>query len=570
MASKPASIDERRLALLAKWEHSEPSSASPLQAPAPDLSELDGPGRTPTMVARRLRLLAGLISLVVSASLIIQLTVVPLLHPELAAELRERLAWELELGMGALIALSLALYFYLRGARPSLDALDAYAAGHLFLVAGLIATFEALLLPGRGTPWGVSWICVIVVLYALVVPTPVFRTVVFTSLATALSPLFVALADWSGAIDTAPYTYVSLGADALFGTIVASAGSWLVHRRREVARFEFGAYELEELLGRGGMGEVWRARHRRLLRPAAVKVVRPELLAKSPEELDRLLLRFEREALATANLESPHTVRLFDFGAASGGYFYYAMELLDGVDLWELVESDGPVSPARAVHFLRQACHSLTEAHELGLVHRDIKPANLMTCHVGSDYDFVKVCDFGLVKWHQVPASRRALNLTGEGMVPGTPAFLSPEAVTGDANVSPRSDVYSLGCVAYWLLTGKLLFEAATMLDMVVKHVQDEPQPPSRQTELRIPAELDRLVLRCLSKDPSDRPADAGELERLLGAITFAEPWTSERARAWWEAHRPSDGARSERMKSASLRPRSWRPHREWLAPEEE
>jgi serine/threonine-protein kinase len=309
---------------------------------------------------------------------------------------------------------------------------------------------------------------------------------------------------------------------------------------REVARARaIGSYQLEERLGEGGMGEVWRARHRLLARPAAVKLIRATVAGDGGGVSAELVQRFEREAQAIAGLRSPHTVDLFDFGVADNGAFYYAMELLEGLDADALVRRFGPVPAERAIFLLRQVCHSLSEAESRGLVHRDIKPANIFLCRYGEDHDFVKVLDFGIVKSHGETAGDN-VTLTRDHVVRGTPAFMAPEQALGHAAVDARADIYSVGCVAYWLLTGELVFTAETPTALIVKHVQSPPTPPSSRTELPVPAALDALVLACLAKDPANRPQSARELARRLGEIDGAGEWTERRSRDWWETHRPA------------------------------
>ena len=296
-----------------------------------------------------------------------------------------------------------------------------------------------------------------------------------------------------------------------------------------------GSYELLEPLGQGGMGEVWRARHAQLERPAAVKRIRAELLVAGGEDAATVLRRFRREVQATSALRSPHTVAVYDYGTADDGAFYYAMELLEGLDLRTLVERHGPLPPERAVHFLLQACDSLAEAHAAGLTHRDVKPANLFVCKLGLVHDFVKVLDFGLVK--PAPGSGLAeTQLTVGAAAMGSPAFMPPEVAEGAATVDARSDVYSLGCVAYWLLTGRLVFEADTAMRMLMDHVGREPAAPSGRATQPLPRELDEVVLRCLRKKPEDRPQNARETAALLRKVPLGRPWTDERAEAWWVA----------------------------------
>jgi eukaryotic-like serine/threonine-protein kinase len=321
--------------------------------------------------------------------------------------------------------------------------------------------------------------------------------------------------------------------------VVTLAGLiWLrvVRRRIAAAQQALGSYELVEKLGQGGMGEVWRAEHQLLARPAAIKLVRPEMLGVADADDSRVLLRrFEREAQATAVLTSPHTIDLYDFGLTSDGSFYYVMELLLGRDLESLVRTFGALPPDRVTYLLQQVCHSLAEAHERGLVHRDVKPANVYVCRMGLDYDFVKVLDFGLVKFigHRNGAS--TLLSTSE-MTSGTPAYMAPEVVLSEPHVDPRSDVYSIGCLTYWMLTGQPVFEANSPMKMLMAHIDTKPVPPSQRTELPIPRCLDDLVLACLEKDPSCRPRNAKELGQMVLACP-TETWTQEAARHWWETH---------------------------------
>jgi serine/threonine-protein kinase len=269
-----------------------------------------------------------------------------------------------------------------------------------------------------------------------------------------------------------------------------------------------------------------------------VKLVRREARgALSRGGSERLLVRFKREAQVTAGLESPHTVSLYDFGITDEGVFYYVMELLTGLDLESLVFRDGPLPPERSVHVLLQACHSLREAHDQGLIHRDIKPANLVLCRqLAGDYDVVKVLDFGMValRPESHPDDTR---LTAEDQIGGTPACLPPEVVNDDG-VDARADIYSLGCVAYWLLTGHPVFERPNPMKTILAHLQETPEPPSERADVEIPSALERLVLDCLEKDPDRRPSNAEELAHRLRATGLAPAWTQEMAGQWWEHHR--------------------------------
>ncbi|MET1084610.1 MAG: protein kinase, partial [Burkholderiales bacterium] len=301
-----------------------------------------------------------------------------------------------------------------------------------------------------------------------------------------------------------------------------------------------GSYRLISQLGSGGMGEVWLAQHRFLARPAAVKLIRQEVPPGNARDL--LVRRFEREAHVTARLRSPHTVQLYDFGVDDTGSFYYVMELLQGLDLQGIVNRFGPQVAERVIALLRQACRSLAEAHEHGLVHRDIKPANLFVARLGNEYDYLKVLDFGIVK--DLPSSEgdgasRATLLSAPNLLQGTPAFMAPEVIFGDRPLDGRTDLYSLACAAYWALTGQLLFHASTPAQMLVHHAHTPPALPSEVSELPIPSDLEVVLMQCLEKDPEKRPASALELESRLARIRCQEAWTEEKARAWWATHAP-------------------------------
>jgi serine/threonine-protein kinase len=302
---------------------------------------------------------------------------------------------------------------------------------------------------------------------------------------------------------------------------------------------DVGSYTLVNRIGHGGMGEVWRAKHKTLARDAAIKLIRPEILNASSGRLAQLLRRrFEREAQVTASLRSPHTVALYDFGESKDGAFYYVMELLDGIDLETLVERFGPMDPARVVHILQQVAQSLEEAHRAGLVHRDIKPRNILLGRLGTAYDFAKVLDFGLVKALHPEDPDQTLT-TMDGVTTGTPAYLSPEVAMGCRKIDGRSDLYSLGCTAYFLLTGQLLFDAPTPTAMAIAHVQTAPRPVSERCAVPIPAGLESIVMRLIQKNPDHRIQSARELGSRLRALSQREAWTPEHAEEWWETNIP-------------------------------
>lgn len=309
---------------------------------------------------------------------------------------------------------------------------------------------------------------------------------------------------------------------------VAGPRADTVRRRRGVPLADLlGNYELLDLIGRGGMGEVWRARQPSLGRLVAVKLVRSGALGGGPDA-DRVVLeRFVREARTAAALNSPHAVRIQDFGTAADGSFFQVMELLEGLDLQQLVERHGAVPPARAVGLLRQACDALAEAHARGFVHRDVKPSNLFLARGGTQEDLLKVLDFGLARGPETDAG-----LTQTGVVPGSPAYLAPELLRG-ADPTDKADIYALGCVAWWLLCGRMVFEGRSALELVVAHLERTPRGLAEVAPSPVPPGLAALVAACLAKDPAARPG-ARELARALAALPA---WTPEEAEAWWERH---------------------------------
>jgi serine/threonine-protein kinase len=277
-----------------------------------------------------------------------------------------------------------------------------------------------------------------------------------------------------------------------------------------------------------------------LARPAAIKLIKQDVTGGTDQRIETdAEERFEREAQAIASLRSPHTVELFDFGTADNGAFYFAMELLDGLDADTLVRRFGPVPAERAIHLLSQVCHSLSEAHSRGLVHRDVKPANVFVCRYGEELDFVKVLDFGIVKESEREAGDPGL--TQADAIQGTPAFVAPEQALGTMDLDGRCDIYATGCLAYWLLTAQHVFTADTPVALLVHHVQTAPAPPSTRTELTIPAALDEIILACLAKDPAERPQTARELAHRLSTVELKAEWTEERARGWWALHQASE-----------------------------
>jgi len=445
------------------------------------------------------------------------------------------------------VTLAAAVYLYVCYSphAPHLKA-DAGLVLMLLNSAGIAMLETWAVDPSHESLGHLSWIPIVILLSAMVMPGSPRKMLAAALVSASMGPVGVWLAhlrgvDVPGVVDT-----LAMAMPNYTCAIAAVLPSQMFHRmgkRLREAR-ELGNYQLVERLGEGGMGEVWRARHRLLARDAAVKLVRPEILGASEPEARAQLRRFEREAQATATLSSQHTIRLFDFGATDEGSFYYVMELLAGRDLESLVKKFGPLPADRVVFLLRQACHSLAEAHARGLVHRDVKPANIFVCRMGLDYDFVKVLDFGLVQYREVEASESVTEtlVTAERLI-GTPAYLAPEIILGSADVDRRADVYALGCVAYYLLTGQRVFQEGSAMQALIDHVQTTPAAPSRRAPLAVPRQLDELVLACLKKKREERPQDASQLLALMSEIPPAgQPWTGTQAQSWWQTHLPEFG----------------------------
>ena len=437
---------------------------------------------------------------------------------------------------------ALALWAYLRVSG---------AAHHVKMNAGLVFMVMNALAIALLNAWALppvefqirqlSWATILILVYSMIAPSTPRRTLVASLVAASMDPLCYWIVHQLGLpAPTVMTGFILCWPNYACATIAMLPSSLLqrIGRRLREAQ-ELGSYHLVELLGRGGMGEVWRAKHRLLAREAAVKLVRPEVLgARDAAEAGIVLRRFEREAQATSVLSSPHTIQVFDFGITDEGTFYYVMELLAGRDLESLIREFGPLPANRVIYLLRQVAHSLADAHARGLVHRDIKPANIYVCRLGLEYDFVKVLDFGLVKIHdrRRPADSLA---TLDHTTTGTPAYMAPETILGDTNVDRRADVYAMGCVAYFLLTGQLVFEADTSMKMLLRHVNDQPVPPSQRSELPIPKELDELILACLQKDPNLRPQSASEVLRLAQQCHTCDGWEPQSAEKWWKVHLP-------------------------------
>jgi tRNA A-37 threonylcarbamoyl transferase component Bud32 len=325
----------------------------------------------------------------------------------------------------------------------------------------------------------------------------------------------------------------NLSAVILIMITLSFLGAYLARRQvlrlqREVAEARLlGQYTLGEQLGEGGMGQVFRATHALLRRPAAIKLIREDKVS------DVLMRRFENEVQLTSKLSHPNTIAIYDYGHTPDGVFYYVMEYLEGIDLKALVERYGRQPPARVVRILRQAVAALEEAHRNGLVHRDIKPANIVLCCRGDVPDMVKVLDFGLVKDLEGPEE------TGDVIV-GTPAYLSPEMISTPEEIGPATDLYALGAVGYFLLTGLQLFDKQTLVSLCAAHLNERPVPPSQRIDAPVPAPLEELIMACLEKSIADRPKSAYALRRELERLEKDYQWDEEEARAWWTEHEQS------------------------------
>jgi serine/threonine-protein kinase len=323
--------------------------------------------------------------------------------------------------------------------------------------------------------------------------------------------------------------------------ICTSASQVIYGLRKQVRDVKkLGQYTLVEKLGEGGMGMVYRARHAMLRRPTAVKLLPVEKAGAQS------IARFEKEVQMTAMLTHPNTVTIFDYGRTPDGVFYYAMEHLEGATLAGCVEVDGPQAPARVARILTHVAAALAEAHAIHLIHRDIKPANIMLVEQGGQPDVAKVLDFGLVKELE---RGDADQLTRGDVIAGTPHYLAPEAITSPDSVDPRSDIYALGAVGYFLLTGSHVFDGATVVEVCAAHLHQAPVPPSERAGRAIPAQLEALIISCLAKDPADRPQSAEEVRAALTSLSDVGQWTEEDAHAWWERHGPAVRALRDRLK---------------------
>jgi len=390
-----------------------------------------------------------------------------------------------------------------------------------------------------------SWNSIHVLLFALLVAGPWIMHHALLLVVSLATPVALAVMIVTGQ-NHGPHTPPQLAQRM----VVAVSSTWIcalvgaalvVHRERERRRLralteqlvsarsqlrELGSYTLERRLGSGGMGEVWQAAHRVLARPAAIKLVSAKFLlgqAGNPQNVERFLARFLQEAKVTARLTSPHTVQVYDYGRTDDGQLYYVMELLHGADLAQVVKVLGPQPPGLVIHWLRQLCDSLAEAHSLGLVHRDIKPANLFLCRQGARQEVVKLLDFGLaISGRRGPGNE--VDLDDLSTITGSPHFMAPEQIRDDVEVDGRADLYAVGCLAWFLLTGRYVFDGAGHEEVVSAHLDREPEPLDSVAASALSPGLVEIIHRLLAKDPARRPQSADELATALEALGTTAP----------------------------------------------
>jgi len=392
---------------------------------------------------------------------------------------------------------------------------------------------------------GGFWL-VLIYTYALFIPNTPRRAAVVISLMAAAPLAHFLLMFWTipqvgAVIETDHLTGIPLMfVLAALGSIYGAGAIGFLRREVYEAR-QLGQYQLKRRIGAGGMGEVYFAEHQLLKRPCVIKLIRPEQAGD-----ERVLARFQREVRATAKLSHWNNIDVFDYGRASCGTFYYVMEYLPGMSLGELVDRYGPMPPERVIYLLRQVCDALSEAHSIGLIHRDIKPGNIFAAYRGGLYDVAKLLDFGLVK--PLVEEDQPTQLTLDGSITGTPLFMSPEQATGDAPPDARSDVYSLGAVAYYLLTGRPPFEGDRAIKVMIAHAREEVVPPSKH-RADVPGDLEAVVLQCLAKSPGGRFQTAAALGEALSKCKAAAHWSRERAARWWR----EDEAARDRVQAVRL-----------------
>jgi serine/threonine-protein kinase len=446
--------------------------------------------------------------------------------------------------------------------RPSLHLL--YAADALAVIfASAVLTGAGWLTDPTARPELVTLISIgnMNIVRAVVVPGSASRTAWISSACGAVSIVSTYLFYDTHPLEhgrSTPAGYAAIC--ALFVLSIVLVATYVTHviygltqRVREAT--QLGQYTLDEKIGEGGMGIVYKARHSMLRRPTAIKLLPPDKAG------EHNIQRFEREVQITSLLTHPNTIAIYDFGRTPEGIFYYAMEYLEGIDLEDLVNEAGPIDPARTIHILMQVAGALGEAHGVGLIHRDVKPANIILCERGATPDVAKVLDFGLVK--RVDGMTKDPSLSGENMITGTPMFLSPEAILTPDKVDGRSDLYALGCVGYFLLAAAYPFDGVSIVEICGHHLHTTPAAPSTRLGRPLPTDLEAVILKCLEKTPAKRYADATELFEALRACSDADNWSPSEARSWWRGQgreirtmlhdRPAETSSSSRPRTIAV-----------------
>jgi serine/threonine-protein kinase len=501
------------------------------------------------LVNQRIAFFAAIVGLVSAAFYVFVQVLGVFINPRW----REQLVHPASMMHVGAVVVFFVMWLLCRNGRRTSSELNAIHVAGLLLMSVLYSLMVGL---APGSNFTQSLILTLIIVstlttHAIIVPATARRMAWLTTLAVLPVPPTAYWVSTNNPTDhVAGISWVGVVAAAFVGmwcltvVITSALASRVIYGLQQKVRAvtELGQYTLEEKLGEGGMGAVYRARHALLRRPTAIKL----LSAGRGDE--RQIQRFEREVQLTASLTHPNTISIYDFGRTPDGIFYYAMELIDGITLEELVTFGGPQSPGRVVHLLTQVCAALAEAHGLGLVHRDIKPANIMLSLRGGVPDYVKVLDFGLAK----EVKERDPAMTASNTLLGTPLYLAPEAITAPEQVGARTDLYALGAVAYQLLTGRPPFEGSSVVEVCSKHLLAEPTAPSLVSPRPVPAALEELVLACLAKSPDARPPSAQALGEKLEALELGERWTVAEANAWWAKVAPQllVSAKAERSHS--------------------
>jgi serine/threonine-protein kinase len=531
------------------------------EAGAPVTSSVNGAARLFTdtddhdLVQRRLGITYGIFSLIILGFWVLVAVFIAIGMPSRF--------WELQLSASKLVHLAGVLvlggaWFLCRGPARSRSVLAAIDLGGSLILTTVAAVVIALSPQGiRAEVLGSVIFVLVVSVRAALVPSPPRWTVLVSAIAAIPTPIGAyacALRDafWNDALMPRTAVLMISFGWAFAGILASYVTSRVVYGLRAEVKsaMRLGQYTLEEKIGEGGMGSVHRARHALLQRPTAIKLLSPDRAGAANVK------RFEREVQLTSKLTHPNTIAIYDFGHTHEGVFYYAMELIDGVSLQELGEEEGALPPGRVVFILAQAASALAEAHDIGLIHRDVKPANILLTLRGGLPDFVKVLDFGLVK--ETTGGDAALSTANA--IAGTPLYMAPESITRPEAVDARVDLYALGGVAYWLLTGAPVFEGANLVEICSHHLHTKPTPPSERAP-GIPPELDALVLRCLAKKADDRPSSARALMLELRALQDECPWSEDEALRWWTARTARTEVRTNESPARKARANGQREH---------